>query len=1366
MHTLIFEQLMSTKMRKFTIIICGILMIFSTEKNLAQCPPNNFTSSDTICPLQNINIDNSLSTASSFNWDFCLGDLDSLPNGIALPSVSATLNYPQNMKLVEENGEFFIFLPNAGTNYITRYDFGNSLNNTPTVVNLNGDALLGTFASGMDLVKEGNKWYGFVTTYANQLIRLEFDSIKQINPIITNLNITSLANPNSIRVFEGYGFIPNNQTAEIIRLDFNGSYANIPSIIAPSINTGLFNNFSFDISFDCSSGKYIGYTSSLFSGGIISKVDFGNSLTNTPVFTNVLTALGFPLGLQLVEEKNNWHLFFIAGNTFNHYKIGESLDLTPLLDYSTNFGNILVTPTNLQLARQGSDWAGFVSNTNAWNVIKASFPQGCSGPALYSYDQNPNNINFPPSANESYQYFELTEKNNAGNTTNFIDSVYIHTPPPVAAFSSSSACKDAPTQFSDSSTICYGTINTWNWDFGDGNNSTLANPLHTYTTSGNFPVTLTVHTLSGDSATIQNMILVNDRPLAGFSVLDSACVGADVIFIDSSTSNAGIINQWAWNFGDNSGIGNTDTIAHSYATLGTYSIQLTVISDLGCADSITKNIKILPGPISEFQVFNTCAGEVAQFNNLTTTTGTSLLSTLWNFGDSNNSTTLSPSHAYPSGAAIYTVELISTAQNGCADTITRNIRIANQPLPWFTTDIDTACTFSTIQFTDSSFAGIGDTISKRIWDFGDGIKDSTSLNPIHIYSTAGLYTITLTIQSPDDCDSSIQRSVFVIESPTANFTVTNVCLGSNSNFIDLSTSPSGSLLTEWSWAFGDTNTSTSQNPSNNYPDTGSYDVTLIVKSDIGCYDTLTATTQVYSLPIAWFTHPSACTGSPVQFTDSSTVTGSSITGWSWDFGSNGGTSNLSNPNFTYNDPLAFPVTLIATSAQGCLDTITRILIANQSPDFSITTTDHCFGTNQPFVSTPAPGSNSNYSYLWNFGDSTASFLPLPFHNYSSSGTFSVNLLVTDLINSCSSLLADTLTVHSLPRAGFSNTLICVGTAVQFNDTSVSSDGTIASYTWNLGTAGNSTQQNPTALFNSFGTQNIQLSIQTSFGCKDSITKSVTVNSLPIISIAASPNYGAPPLNVQYANTSSTGTYNWSFGDGSLNSTLSVPTHVFNDTGIYHSTLIVTNAAGCIDSSSVTIYVQIPERDLSINGVSFNKVNNKWVMKAIVANLGNEDAIEFELKANLSGEQQFYNTFKFDTLKAGTFKEYTFNTTLDAGSSTPPFFCVEVISVNSLEDMNSSNDRFCRSSSNSFEIFNVYPNPFKDQLYLGVNMIKNGEIIIEIFDLHGKSCMNEYSINIPEGLNTIVVPTDALSSSAYMMKVTYNGNEKSIKILKQ
>ena len=104
-------------------------MIFSTEKNLAQCPPNNFTSSDTICPLQNINIDNSLSTASSFNWDFCLGDLDSMPIGVALPSFPGTLNSPQNMKLVEENGEYFIFIPNGGSNYITRYDFGNSLNN-------------------------------------------------------------------------------------------------------------------------------------------------------------------------------------------------------------------------------------------------------------------------------------------------------------------------------------------------------------------------------------------------------------------------------------------------------------------------------------------------------------------------------------------------------------------------------------------------------------------------------------------------------------------------------------------------------------------------------------------------------------------------------------------------------------------------------------------------------------------------------------------------------------------------------------------------------------------------------------------------------------------------------------------------------------------------------------------------------------------------------------------------------------------------------------------------------------------------------------------------------------------------------------
>lgn len=1352
-------------MRKFTYILIGLFMIFLTTESHGQCPPINFSVSDTVCPLQPILINNSASTATSFQWDFCTGDLDSMPTATALPSISGTLSYPLNMKMVEEGGNYYGFIVNVfNGSYITRYDFGNSPANTPTAVNLNSDPLLGNSTTGIDMVKEGNKWYMFIVSYGlNALFRYDMDSITQLNPTLTNLNLAGLTAPYSIKILDDYAFIANNGSAEITRIQFGGSYTNTPTSLAP-IPTGFFNNFGIDVAYDCVSNKYIGYSTASGSGTLV-KIDFGNSLGNTPTASTAATSLWTAQGLQLIQEEGKWHIFIVTdNNNFYHFTSGNSLDQTLTLEYTTTFGGIMVNPQNIQMSKVGSDWIGIIPNKLLFSIVRIQFPQGCMGTPSSSYAPSPAGISFPPS-NLGYNTFELKETLANGSTQYFLDSVFVEIPPPAARFSYGSACLNSPVDFIDSSSICYGALNGWLWDFGDGNTSTASAPSHIYTSTGNFQVSLTVYSSNGDSASTLQNIFVHALPTAWFTRPDSACAGSDVLFTDSTSSNDGVVQQWNWNFGDgNSGTGNT--LTHAYINSGVFTIELISNTEYGCMDTSNRTINITPGPISNFQVFNTCAGETAQFNNLTTATGTSILSTLWNFGDSNTSSSSSPSHGYGPGAASYSVSLISTAINGCADTLVRTIRIANQPLPWFTTNLDTACSFSDIQFTDSSFAGVGDTISKRVWDFGDGTKDSTSLDPIHVYSAAGLYTVTLTVQSPDDCDSSVQRSVFVIASPTANFNVTDVCFGAPSNFMDVSTAPSGSLITDWSWSFGDTSTSILQSPTHTYSDTGSYNVTLIVKSDIGCYDTLTTLTDVFSLPVAWFTHLSACTDKPVQFTDSSQVAGSTIGGWNWSFGANGGTSILQNPTFIYNDPLAFPVTLIVTSVEGCLDTVTRILVANQSPDFTISSPNHCFGTNNSFLSIPASGSNSTYSYLWNFGDSTASFLPLPLHNYATTGNFPVSFLVTDLNNGCSTTLLDTLTVFALPKAGFTNSILCAGQTVQFNDTSISTEGIISAWNWTLGSTGNSTQQNPSTQFSSAGTQNIQLTVQTSNGCKDSTLKSITVNALPVVAIYASPNYGAPPLNVQFANTSSAGTYNWQFGDGSPGSTFAVPTHVFSDTGVYQSTLVITNAAGCIDSSSVFIYVQIPLRDLSINGVSYNKVNNKWIMKAIVANLGNEDANEFELKANLSGEQQFYNTFKLDTLKAGNIKEYTFPTTLDAGNFTPPFFCVDVVSLNGLEDMNPVNDRFCRSTSTSFEIFNVYPNPFEEQLYLGINMIKKGNVYLSLTNINGSLQFENKSFELEEGLNTVSLSMNDLAKAVYVLKVRYLETDQYFKIVKR
>ncbi|MBK9638584.1 MAG: PKD domain-containing protein [Bacteroidetes bacterium] len=1351
-------------MRKFTKIICGILMIFSTEKNLAQCPPNSFTSSDTVCPLQNINIDNSLSTASSFNWDFCLGDLDSLPTAVALPLIGGTLSYPINMKMIEVNGNHYGFIVNSfGGNYITRYDFGNSPANPPTATNLNSDPLLGFNTSGIDIVKEGTKWYMFITaSSSNSLLRYEMDSITQINPILINLNLPGLSGPSSIKVIYDYAFITNNSSAEITRINFGGNYSNTPTSLTP-IPTGVFNNFGIDVAFDCVSNKYIGYTTSS-AFGLLSKIDFGNSLANTPTFSTAMSSIWTALGLQVIQEEGNWHLFIVSeNNNFYHYKMGNSLDLPLTLDYSTNFGGIMNNPQNIQMTKVGSDWVGIIPNRLLFSIVRLQFPQGCSSAAVSSTLQSPTGISFTPSQ-LGYNLFELKETLANGTTQLYLDSVYVQIPPPESNFNMSSGCINSPVQFTDLSNICYGSINTWSWDFGDGNFSNQASPSHEYGTTGSFNVVLKVYSTNGDSATSQQNIIIHELPIAWFTVADSACVGSDVILTDSSTSNDGALQQWEWMYGDgNFGSGITST--HSYNASGTYSIQLISSTIYGCSDTISRNIEINPGPISNFEIYNTCAGETAQFINTTTAIGTSILSTFWEFGDGNNSSQINTSHSYTNTANNYNIILVSTAINGCTDTIQRNIRIGNKPLPWFSMSSDTACTFSTIIFTDSSFAGIGDTINKRIWNFGDGIIDSTTTSPNHTYTIAGNYLITLTIQSPENCDSIISRNIFIIESPTSNFSVTNVCKGSLSNFVDLSTAPSGSIITDWAWDFGDTNTSILSSPTHTYADTGYYSVTLIVKSDIGCYDTTTINTQVYSLPNAWFNFGLACTDSPLQFTDSSTVTGSTISNWNWTFGVNGTVDTLPNPSYLYQDALAYPVTLIATTAQGCADTAIRIAIINQSPEFTITSPDHCYGTNNQFIATPSAGSTSTYSYIWNFGDSAASFLPQPTHTYSNQGNYQITFLVTDINNGCTAEVNDTLTVYTLPNAGFTYSNTCVGDAVSFIDTSTSVDGIISNWNWTLGTNGNSTTQNPLSTFSSSGTQNIKLVIQTSYGCSDSITKSITIHSLPLASITATPYYGAPPLAVQFINNSDSGSYLWQFGDGSPNSTGQSPIHLFNDTGLYHTTFSVTNQFGCIQNATINIYVQIPNRDLSIHGVSFNKINNKWIMKAIVANFGNEDANEFELKGTLSGENIFYNTFLFDTLKVGNSKEYTFNTSFESGTQTPPYFCAEVISINSLADMNASNDRFCRSSSSSFEIFNVYPNPFTDQIYIGINMIQKGEISLSLININGGIIFENQTHPLDEGLNTLSIPLDHLAKAVYFLKVNYQETNQYFKLVR-
>ena len=128
------------------------------------------------------------------------------------------------------------------------------------------------------------------------------------------------------------------------------------------------------------------------------------------------------------------------------------------------------------------------------------------------------------------------------------------------------------------------------WSFGDGNGSTLENPIHTYQTAGTYDVGLWVYAGTGnDSVAVFNQIQVNPSPVANFSNFElNPAEGSDTVqFADNSI----FANSWFWDFDDpSSGAENNSTEQnplHVFNSNGTYDVTLWVSNSYGCTDSIT-----------------------------------------------------------------------------------------------------------------------------------------------------------------------------------------------------------------------------------------------------------------------------------------------------------------------------------------------------------------------------------------------------------------------------------------------------------------------------------------------------------------------------------------------------------------------------------------------------------------------------------------------------------------------------------------------------------------------------------------------------------------------------------------------------------
>lgn len=235
-----------------------------------------------------------------------------------------------------------------------------------------------------------------------------------------------------------------------------------------------------------------------------------------------------------------------------------------------------------------------------------------------------------------------------------------------------------------------------------------------------------------------------------------------VFFTDGSTS----VTSWSWSFGDG-GTSTAQNPIHSYTSSGEYQVTLVATNAFG-SDEATDTISISI-PSASFRAVPAfgCGPLEVTFTD-ESTSGASLTSWSWDFGDGTSSTERNPIHTYDD-PGVYDVELIVTDANGCSDPEARSAFVqVIGPDPGFTANVVSGPVPLDVTFTNETVA-LSPVIGWS-WDLGDG-STSSSADPSHTYSTAGTFDVSLTVQDLDGCSRAVSKPAFVTTSATADLQI-------------------------------------------------------------------------------------------------------------------------------------------------------------------------------------------------------------------------------------------------------------------------------------------------------------------------------------------------------------------------------------------------------------------------------------------------------------------------------------------------------------------------------------------------------------------------------------------------------------------
>lgn len=553
-----------------------------------------FTAPDTVCVNNPINIQNQSTNASSYYWNFCVGDVTVPPTGTNLGNPGSNLRTPVFMDYVYDNGNYYGFVVNHNPGGLIRLNFGNSLLNTPTSTDLgNFGGMIPNSGEGIQVVKNEGRWYAIIVAGFDgvgmppRVLKVDFGTnLNNPAPAATNWgNIGNMSQALDLVLFQHngnwHGLTINGENNTLTRFDFTNSFNATPT----AVNLGNIGGLQYPAGCYAvnDNGEWKVFVTNAGSNNTngpanysLTRLDFGSNLTNTPVGVNLGSLGGIlqhPRDLTIIKTCDQAVGYLINGrNGYNQLiklDFNKDLNSVPVPTVIGNTGGLSFPHSISKIFRIENDLYSFITNANNSTLTRLQFP-GCNNatiPSTTAQNPPPFTYNQPGTYNIS-----LTVDDGLPTQASYCKPVVVLAAPAKNPIQQLTICpgqtitlqKNLPSNI------------TYTWSTGETTNAIDVN------TTGVYWVDMTrFGCTSRDSFNVLH-------ETADFSFVQDVCNPLQITFVNETPQTTGI----AWDFGNGSTNNTDNTTTVLYNNTGSYTVTMEVVTANGCTLNVQKELII------------------------------------------------------------------------------------------------------------------------------------------------------------------------------------------------------------------------------------------------------------------------------------------------------------------------------------------------------------------------------------------------------------------------------------------------------------------------------------------------------------------------------------------------------------------------------------------------------------------------------------------------------------------------------------------------------------------------------------------------------------------------------------------------------